>query len=840
MSGKSVSGAGLTVSAEKDELGEGGWTLKAGALVLASGGSAQVDEFDKIEEEDRAAMHEAMETQSYHYNTKIMLSDGQETRIGDLVEGLMEKNREMLIRGPDCIILRDGIGSIELLTTDFTHITRTRPYQISKHKAPERFMKITLQTGRELIVTPEHPFWIVEDGIVKTKAAQDLTVSDYTLMPRALPLSNAGFQASESMCKIVGYHITDGGYELNRGKKNGINFYNKDRRLIDDYQEATGYEFGTYPYISTRQATGVMSARIISMPVLKKMESLHPALILGGKDKIIPPQMLGADPERAAKMLRAIFDSDGTFTHDYVGLVGENRGFMEQVQLLLLRFGIRSHMFKDGNVFRLTITGRENLERYLREVDFLSKKKHERLLAYLGVKGVHRNTTDVIPGCDRAVIELLGSLKIAEDSVLGYGLASQKRGYAFTRQSFSRICGRIRDKFAIIKAELGKIDNNNLRWLVEARKKLGFSQQDMSDASSIKRATLAYWEKKGINRDKYAGALKKLLASAMEKEAGFCHLERFATGEIGFVGISEVETISNIGQEWVYDVTIQPTQAFISECAVLHNTISVAKAGIVAKFRTKTAILAAANPKYGRFDQTKNLSDQFNIPPTLLSRFDLIFPIVDVLDEEKDAKLADYILNTHMGKGREEDSVAIEKDLLRKYIAYARRKVSPKLTQEASNKIKEFYVELRHKSKDAGSVAITPRYLEGLVRLAEANAKVKLDNTVEAEDAEAAIGLFNYVMQQIMTDKATGAFDIDVVTTGKTKTERDKMQKADTIMDIIREHLRKNDTADIDQVVSDAQSYDIDDATAKKIVAELLRKGVIYEKEHGHIRIVGE
>ncbi|HSB47317.1 MAG TPA: minichromosome maintenance protein MCM [Candidatus Bilamarchaeum sp.] len=281
--------------------------------------------------------------------------------------------------------------------------------------------------------------------------------------------------------------------------------------------------------------------------------------------------------------------------------------------------------------------------------------------------------------------------------------------------------------------------------------------------------------------------------------------------------------------------------------AALHEametqTISVAKAGIVAKFRTKTAILAAANPKYGRFDQTKNLADQFDVPPTLLSRFDLIFPIVDILDEEKDAKLAEYILSTHMGReniGEQDDNI-FDKELLRKYIAYARRKISPKLTHEASLKIKEFYVELRRKSKDAGSVAITPRYLEGLVRLAEANAKMVLREEVEEADAEVAISLFEYVMKQILTDKATGSFDVDIVTTGKPKSERDKLQKADTILEIIREHLRKSDTADVEQVISDAKSYEIDEPTARKIISELLRKGVVYEKEYGHVKIVGE
>lgn len=272
--------------------------------------------------------------------------------------------------------------------------------------------------------------------------------------------------------------------------------------------------------------------------------------------------------------------------------------------------------------------------------------------------------------------------------------------------------------------------------------------------------------------------------------------------------------------------------------AMESQTISVAKAGIVAKFRTKTAILAAANPKYGRFDQSKNLADQFDIPPTLLSRFDLIFPIVDVLDEEKDARLAEYILSTHMGK--QQTAETFDKELLRKYIAYARRKASPKLSSEASKKIKEFYVELRRKSKEAGAVAITPRYLEGLVRLAEANAKITLRASVDEIDADVAIGLFNYVMQQIMTDKATGLLDVDTIATGKPKSERDKLQRSDTIVEIIKEHLRKSETADLEAVISDAKTYEIDETTARRIVSELLRKGIIYEKSYGQIKIVGE
>ncbi|MBN2477926.1 minichromosome maintenance protein MCM [Candidatus Micrarchaeota archaeon] len=273
------------------------------------------------------------------------------------------------------------------------------------------------------------------------------------------------------------------------------------------------------------------------------------------------------------------------------------------------------------------------------------------------------------------------------------------------------------------------------------------------------------------------------------------------------------------------------------------QTVSIAKAGMVAKFRAKTAILAAANPKYGRFDQIKNLGDQFDIPPSLLSRFDLIFPIVDVLDEEKDSKLADHILLTHMHAGKDEiekmeTEEMIEPLLLRKYIAYARRNFRPVLSSEAKDMIKEFYVELRRMGKDAGSVTITPRYLEGLVRLAEANAKLRLSDMVEARDAEVSVNLMKYVLSKVMTDKETGRIDIDIVTTGRSRTQTERLQKVDAVKDIILEHMKKYDSADIETVIEDATNYEIDEKTSRRIIEELLKKGELYEKEPGHVRLV--
>ncbi|MEM2948235.1 MAG: minichromosome maintenance protein MCM [Candidatus Anstonellales archaeon] len=275
--------------------------------------------------------------------------------------------------------------------------------------------------------------------------------------------------------------------------------------------------------------------------------------------------------------------------------------------------------------------------------------------------------------------------------------------------------------------------------------------------------------------------------------------------------------------------------------AALHEvmesqTVSIAKAGIVARFKAKTAIIAAANPRFGRFQQTKNIPEQFDVPPSLLSRFDLIFPIKDVLDTKEDEKLASHILKLHMGSMHVEEmpKPPIDTELLRKYIAYARRNIRPKLTQEAVDLIKEFYVELRGMGQKSGSVAITPRYLEGLVRLSEAHAKMRLSSNVEKRDAEAAINLMRYMMEQTMMDRETGKLDVDIISTGKSQSER---EKAITVMDIIKELNSKFDDVGIELIYEEAERYEIDKYEVDRIIEELDRKGVIYYPKQGYVRL---
>jgi len=278
--------------------------------------------------------------------------------------------------------------------------------------------------------------------------------------------------------------------------------------------------------------------------------------------------------------------------------------------------------------------------------------------------------------------------------------------------------------------------------------------------------------------------------------------------------------------------------------ALEQQTVSVAKAGIIATFKANSAVLAAANPKYSRFDPYKAPAEQFDIPPTLLSRFDLIFPIKDVLDEKKDRNIADHILRSHRlshggGEGRDIEMIkerimpVIDGDLLKKYLAYARRNIRPILTEEAITQLGDYYVNLRKRGAGAGSVPLTARQLEGLVRLAEASAKLRLCQKVEHEDAERSIRLVDFVLTEIGMGES-GTFDIDRIVAEHPKSERDRIY---IITNLVKSLEGEFDMVPVERVIEDAKQYhNIDDRTADKLIRELLSKGDLYEPRHGHLK----
>lgn len=192
--------------------------------------------------------------------------------------------------------------------------------------------------------------------------------------------------------------------------------------------------------------------------------------------------------------------------------------------------------------------------------------------------------------------------------------------------------------------------------------------------------------------------------------------------------------------------------------------------------RAQTSVLAAANPKFGRFDPYQSIAQQIDLPPTLINRFDIIFTLRDLPDKENDARIANHVLEQHR---KESAEMLIPRELFRKYIAYAKQRIEPELTDEAINELKKFYVELRNKpvSSDAAvkPIPISARQLTALIRMAEASAKVKLQKKVLKEDADIAIDLMKYYLMQVGYDYESKTFDIDKIATGVTSSSRSKI-----------------------------------------------------------------
>ncbi len=266
--------------------------------------------------------------------------------------------------------------------------------------------------------------------------------------------------------------------------------------------------------------------------------------------------------------------------------------------------------------------------------------------------------------------------------------------------------------------------------------------------------------------------------------------------------------------------------------AMEQQQISVSKANIQATLNAQTSILAAGNPKFGRFDPYEPIPQQINIGDTLLSRFDFIFPVKDEPDEDKDTKLSSQVLQNHIEP--EETDAEIEQEMLRKYIAYAKKNYRPQLTQDAADAIQEFYVSMRSSGagEDNDGVPITARQLEALVRVAEASARAELQEKVRVKDAERAIDILTYCLEQVGVDPETGEFDIDRMESGTTSSQRNRLQSVKKII----QAEGGDEAVEIEDVIEKAEEQGVDREQAEEVIERLKREGELFEPQQGKIQ----
>ncbi len=249
--------------------------------------------------------------------------------------------------------------------------------------------------------------------------------------------------------------------------------------------------------------------------------------------------------------------------------------------------------------------------------------------------------------------------------------------------------------------------------------------------------------------------------------------------------------------------------------------------------RAETSVLAAANPKFGRFDPYQPIAQQIDLPPTLINRFDVIFPLRDLPDRKKDELIAIHVLYAHQKEG---EDMLIPKELFRKYIAYAKQRIKPVLTDDAVEEIKKFYVELRNMPVSSEGVLrpipISARQLQALIRMSEASAKMRLSEKVTMEDSKRAIEIMKYYLTQVGYDYESKTFDIDRGTGGMPASQRNKVFLVrDTITNLENKLGKMIPIEEIEKELEGKLTKDeIDEAITKLDIS-----GVIFKPRKGYV-----
>ena len=308
-----------------------------------------------------------------------------------------------------------------------------------------------------------------------------------------------------------------------------------------------------------------------------------------------------------------------------------------------------------------------------------------------------------------------------------------------------------------------------------------------------------------------------LTAAVIRDKSGIYMLEAGAVvlGDQGLVCIDEFDKIKPEDRSALHEVMEQ-------------QTCSVAKGGIVATLNARTSILSAANPIYGKYDPYKNITENVNLPVPLLTRFDLIFIVRDTPEKERDNLIASHILEIHRDV-EHAAKPAIEIDLFSKHLAYAKQS-DPALTTEAIDIVRSYYMDMR-KVESEGMITVTPRQLEGLVRLSTARARLLLKDRVDADDAKRAIYLVDQMMRTAGVDVNTGKTDLGVLY-GKPQSV---VSKEKTFMEVFRglTGTENNDVEDKVLVGELMKTTKFSEEEAKKYIQKFNREGQIFERRPG-------
>ncbi len=746
-----------------------------------------------------------------HYNTFVQKEDGTLILLGEEAERIIKEDGKYISYN----------YNDKVITLNDFSLKNVKASEIWKIEGKE-LVRIVTETGKEIIVTPNTKIYTFEGW----KEAYNIKEGEYIVTVEKLP--EGKYTAEElyldkDILYLIGLVIGDGNIH-----EKYIRITNNDKRILDFIINLCKRKGWNYTLTITQNR--VPEIKIYSKE-LREIIKTYVYMTSPKEEIYLKGKITGLRNEDLAYIIRGIFDSDGCIYlkngKPVIEIVSTSKLLIQQLQLLLLRFGITAlirerkdkvgkiSVLEDGKIivskkpqYVLYILAQEDVKKFLTKIGSLLE---ERVSMLKFIKGTRQRNIHLFP-VDKILKELSEKYRISSHNFYVYF----KYGHKPSKRKLKEIVVYLKKKgIKDGKVEfLEKLANSDI--VFEKVKKVEFIKNDRRYTYDLTTDTHSFVANGILVHNTATVVRDEFLKGGWALEAGALVL---ASG--GVCAIDEFDKI--------------PKQ----ELAALHEameslTVTVTKANIHATLKAETSVLAAANPKYGRWDPMKTIAEQIDLPPTILNRFDLIFVIRDEPEEQKDKAIAEHIITSLISPEKIEP--VLPPEFLRKYIAYA-KKIIPKWAEEAAQKIKEFYLKLRKAyNVDEGvkAVPISPRQLEALIRLAEASARLRLSKFVTVEDAELAIKLLMYSMKQVGIDPETGKPDVDIVMTGYSASQRSKIS---IILDIISQ-LEKtyNGPVPINDIITEAERYKIPKSKAEEIIQKLLRSGDLYEPKPGFVQ----
>ena len=495
------------------------------------------------------------------------------------------------------------------------------------------------------------------------------------------------------------------------------------------------------------------------------------------KQKEVPSIIMKSKDSVVASFLGGLFEADGCCFIDSgecptISLSSSRPVILKQVQLLLLRFGIQSRI----NGVNLQIKRAKDIISYYMNIGFLSEKKEKKL------KEVYNCSLKKNYNLRKLI--KFEKIKMIEEGGI-------QRVYDI----------QVKEKHRFISN--GIISHNSAKSQMLKAVSIKSPKSKMIVGTKTSRVALG------------AMAVKDEMLGTWALESGAIVL-----CNNGSLCLDEME---KMGKEHLSDL-LEPMSS---------ATVTVSKAGIHAVLPANTNILAAANPVHGNYDLSQPLAKQIDLPTPILNRFDLIFVIIDKPNEVFDTNIIEHVFKSY----NEKPKIDISNELFKKYIVYS-KKLKPKLSPELLKPLQDFYVNIRKKSdrNNTKGVPVNMRSIEGLIKLAEANAKLRLSEIVERQDLEVAKEILLFCLAQIGYDEESGIYDLSKITEKVPFSKRGKVQTFWQIIKNLSDKTGKN--LNYSDIIYEAKKLDIDKWDCDNYIEELKKDIKIIEPEKGVYQIV--